>query len=267
MIVRAEGDSLLLVRQADHALLSGSLAAAWGAEPWQAPEPYHSVVVGARLHDLAWTPFDETLARRPDGRPYAFFEVDRVLLTRLYGRGLDAVEALDGYAALLGSLHYTGFFTSHWGWRHRTSSSALQGEEKEAVEAFLGAEAARQRRLRDRLGVDQAQERQLMCNYLWLQLWDRISLDVCRHGFHGWSDDYPAVPASAAPGAAEARLHVELEPGGVCHLEPYPLRGGPFRAAVLAVRVPLAATKEAGALRRAWTAGAGEVIEVSFQPF
>ena len=30
MIIREDGDYLLLVRQADHALLSGSLAAAWG---------------------------------------------------------------------------------------------------------------------------------------------------------------------------------------------------------------------------------------------
>ena len=73
MIVREDGDFLLLVRQADHAFLSGSLAAAWGRAPWVPPEPYHSTVIGARLHDLAWTTFDEALPRRPNGRHYAFF--------------------------------------------------------------------------------------------------------------------------------------------------------------------------------------------------
>src|SRR2546427_696217 len=84
MIVRRDGDDLLLVRQADHALLSGWLAAAWGAPPWQAPEPRDSTVLGARLHDLAWTSFDEALRRRPDGQPFAFTEVDRSTSTGFY---------------------------------------------------------------------------------------------------------------------------------------------------------------------------------------
>ena len=53
MIVRQEGEGLLLVRQADHALLSGWLAAGWGAAPWQAPKPRYSTIIGARLHDLS----------------------------------------------------------------------------------------------------------------------------------------------------------------------------------------------------------------------
>src|SRR5437879_5266424 len=81
VIVGRDGEDLVLVRQADHALLSGWLAAAWGAPPWQRLEPLKSTVVGARLHDLAWTPFDEELHCRPDGQPLAFIEVDRSTTT------------------------------------------------------------------------------------------------------------------------------------------------------------------------------------------
>ncbi|HKF76982.1 MAG TPA: DUF3891 family protein, partial [Candidatus Dormibacteraeota bacterium] len=77
MIVREEAGHLVLVRQSDHALLSGWLAAAWGAPPWTAPPARAAAVVAARLHDLAWTAFDEGLPRRPDGRPLTFFEVAR----------------------------------------------------------------------------------------------------------------------------------------------------------------------------------------------
>jgi hypothetical protein len=266
VIVREDGDDLVLVRQTDHALLSGWLAAAWGAPPWTAPRPYDSTVVGARLHDLAWTTFDEALPCRPDGRPYAFHEVARAISTRLYGHGLDAVEAVDPYAGLLASLHYSGFFTSHWGWRHGHSPPSLEGSEGEAVRRFVEHELGRQRRLRDRLGVDAGMDRELMCNYLWLQLWDRISLDVCRHGFGGWSGEYPAVPAGAEPGAETVRLRVELEPGGVCRLDPYPLLPCPYRARVPAVRVPLAVAGDPGELRRAWRAGGAGAVEVAFHP-
>jgi uncharacterized protein DUF3891 len=266
VVVREDGDTLVLVRQSDHAMLSGWLAAAWGATPWEAPQPYDSTVVAARLHDLAWTSFDESLPRRPDGRPYAFNEVERAISTRLYIGGVDAVEAIDGYAGLICSLHFSGFLTSHWGWQPLGRPSQLEGEEKQVVDAFLAHELDRQRRLRDRLGVDRAQDRQLMCDYFWLQLWDRISLDICRYGFNGHAVDYPAVPLGAQPGAPEARLHLELQPGGTCRLDPYPLLGDPFRTRVPAVRVPLDVVRDTAKLRPVWAAGGGETIDVTFRP-
>lgn len=265
MIVRADGDELVLVRQTDHALLSGWLAAAWGAPPWTPPRPHDACVAAARLHDLPWAAFDETLPCRPDGRPRAFHEVARAVTTRLYTRGLDAVEAIDPYAGLLASLHFSGFFTSHWGWRHGPAP-ALEGEERDAVGTFVGHELARQRRLRDHMGIDAARDRELMCGYFWLQLWDRISLDVCRHGFSGWTGRYPPAPVSVEPGAEVVQLRVDLEPGGVCRLDPYPLLPNPYRARVPAVRVPLAAVPRQDELRRAWRAGGADAIEVTFVP-
>ena len=266
MIVREDAASLLLVRQSDHAMLSGWLAAAWGAPPWQPPEPYDSVVLGARLHDLAWSPFDEALPLRPDGRPYAFFEVARHISTRLYSRGLDAVESLDPYAGLLASLHYTGFFTSHWGWQHWARPTHLEGEEKDAVDGFTAKEAARQGRLRERLGIGRDLDRQLMCAYLWLQLWDRISLDICRHGFGGHAEDYPAVPVSAQPDASSVRLHMELRPDGTCRLDPYPLTTHPYRARIPAVRLPLASLGDRQEVRRLWQTSGADSVGVTFRP-
>ena len=266
MIVRQESEHLVLVRQADHGLLSGWLAGAWGEPPWAVPEPYDSTVVGARLHDLAWTFLDEALPCRSDGRPYAFHEVSRSVTTRLYSRGIDAVEAIDEYAGLLTSLHFSGFLTSHWSWPPVASSVDLATGEREAVTRFLHDESGRQAGLRDRLGVDATLDSQLMCNYFWLQLWDRISLDICRHGFSGWKADYPSTPVGTDAGAEEVRLHIELLPDGVCTLAPYPLRFNPFRARVPAVRVPRTGPGEHTALIHAWRSGGGDAIEVTFRP-
>jgi hypothetical protein len=258
MIVRSEGEDLLLVRQADHALLSGWLAAAWGAPPWQPVEPRDSTVLGARLHDLAWTPFDEQLRLRPDGQPYAFFEVDRSISTSFYLKGLDAVEALDPYAGLLGSLHYSGFYASHWGWQHWARPSSPGP----AVERFLAHELERQARLRHQLGLGTPDERRLACNYFWLQLWDRVSLDICRYGFSGFTESYRPVPVGYAPDTETRQLRIELRSDGVCRLDPYPLRANPYHARIPCVRVPAG-----GDLRRAWLSSGGETIDARFQPF
>jgi hypothetical protein len=265
VIVREEDDHFLLVRQADHALLSGTLAAAWGRPPWEVPEPHAAVVVGARLHDLAWASFDETVPRRADGRPLSFLEVRRSVSTRLYARGIDAVETLNEYAGLLTSLHFSGFFVSHWGWRHGTDVE-LEHEDRKEVTRFLRRERLRQRRLRDRLRIGPGQEEELLkCNYLWLQLWDRISLDVCRHGFTGCSIDYPATPLRTGPGSPWGSLHVELQPGGRCLLDPYPLLSDQLQASIPAVWLPLDEFADPGPLWTAWVTGS-TTIEVVFAP-
>jgi len=257
MIVRREGEGLVLVRQADHALLSGWLAADWGAPPWQAPEPRTPTVLGARLHDLSWTPFDEELPCRPDGQPFAFFEVDRSVSTAFYVRGLDAVESIDPYAGLLGSLHYSGFYTSHWGWRHWAKPASPE----EVLERFVARELERQARLRRQLGLGPEDERRLACNYRWLQLWDRISLDICRFGFSGFAEDYPAVPVGYAPDSETVRLRIELREEGVCRLDPYPLLQNPRSARIPCVRVPAGAD-----LQGAWLTSGAETIDVRFEP-
>lgn len=249
----------MLVRQADHAVLSGQLAALWGQAPWSEVAPRDSVLLGARLHDLAWVAFDERLPRRADGRPYAFFEVSRAIATGLYSRGIAAVEAIDGYAGLLTSLHFTGFYVSHFGWPPFASVESLPDEEREAVAAFLATEHSRQRRLRDRLGLGPGEELGLGTAFRWLQLWDRVSLDVCRRDFDGWEGEYPPAPVSAAPGAPLETLRIHLDPGGRCRLEPYPLRFRPW-----AVRVPAVFVPAGSALEAAWQGSGSDALEVTF---
>src|SRR5205823_5328463 len=117
---------------------------------------------------------------------------------------------------------------SHWGFVHPAQRMAVSEEEQPAIGAFLAAEGARQRRLRERLDLGEGEADQtLRSGYLLLQVWDLLSLDVCRRPFDGWEGTYPAVPPRA-DGEAEVSLQVRLEPGGVCRLSPYPLRVEPL---------------------------------------
>ena len=183
--------------------------------------------------------------------------MDRSTTTGFYTGGLDAVQAIDPYAGLLGSLHYSGFYTSHWGWQHWARPSELEP----VLERFVAHELERQARLRRQLDMGPEDERRLSRNYFWLQLWDRISLDICRFGFSGFAEDYPAVPVGYAADAETVRLRIELREDGVCRLGPYPLVLNPYRARIHCVRVPAGAD-----LERAWLSSGGETIDVKFAP-
>src|SRR5260370_39522504 len=54
MIVQEQGDEIVLIRQTDHAVLSGFLAREWGNELFQRPEPFESLRLAAAEHDNGW---------------------------------------------------------------------------------------------------------------------------------------------------------------------------------------------------------------------
>ena len=53
MIVQEQDDQLILIRQTDHAVLSGFFAREWGNELFQRPEPFESVRLAAGEHEMA----------------------------------------------------------------------------------------------------------------------------------------------------------------------------------------------------------------------
>jgi len=268
VIVRDDGDHLILIRQPDHADLSGQLAAVWGKPPWEVPEPHQSVVVAARLHDQAWHFWDEAPGQREDGRPRSFFEVDRVVTTGLYTHGADAVAAIDAYAGLLVSLHYSGFFHGHWEWTPFATPERFPEPEATALRLFVQDELGRQKSLRARLDLNNASaEARLRAHYEWLQIWDRISLDVCRHDpGAGFEDAYPPVPLTSGTGAESVPLRISIPGPGRCLLAPYPLRRAPFRTAIRAVRLPVTSCGEREAFLQAWRLAEPEAIAVTFEP-
>lgn len=213
MVVReTAGGDVVLIRQNDHARLSGRLAELWGNPPWQVPQPHRQIALGTSLHDLAWVDWDEA-ALLGGERPAPFYAVPRTVTAPMYVRGIDAVERIDAFAGLLASLHYAGLFAGYWGWEPLADIRRLAPEDAAAVAALLDHERARQVRLRGELQPD---ETQLERAYKYLQLWDRISLAICGQGFDSaWETDYPEVDG--------LRLRLRLEPPDRCVLDPYPL--------------------------------------------
>ncbi|QJC51617.1 DUF3891 family protein [Paenibacillus albicereus] len=162
MIVRDGGDSFVLIRQHDHAAVSEQLARALAPELLPPDSLRAGVVYAAAQHDRGWIELDETpIWNDAAGRPYAFEDYPLLPKIAYYRRGIDEVEAVSPYSALLCSLFYQAFFES------------LEGE---ACEAFRSAEQVRQRRLMMNLRADPERTR---LDLLRLQLLDSLSLYVC----------------------------------------------------------------------------------------
>lgn len=181
MIVRYESDHLVLFCQDDHGQVSGQMAAYWGNGDFlPVEEPYRSsVVTAASMHDCGWREADQVVQFRDDGRPYDFVTYPLEARLDVYQRGVNMVEATDPYAAVLCSLHYTGFVQEMRG---------LTGRLSLLVSRYLSVESQRRRRLTERLAdtltpahilPDGRFDERTMHHFALLRLWDLLSLLLC----------------------------------------------------------------------------------------
>src|SRR3982074_19822 len=99
MIVQDQGDELVLIRQTDHAVLSGFFAREWGNELFQRPEPFESLCLAASEHDNGWREWELQPQIDPKTRlPYSFMSIPTDTHIELYQRGIERVVKADRYA-------------------------------------------------------------------------------------------------------------------------------------------------------------------------
>ncbi|MGH7541675.1 MAG: DUF3891 family protein, partial [Gemmatimonadota bacterium] len=235
MLVQHRRDGCLrLFRQHDHALAAGRLAFAWvGLDRDPRPLAFE-VVLATALHDLAWRALDRAPRRDPaTRRPFAFDEYPLADKLEAYRDGLDAMEGVHLYTALLGSLHYTTF-------------PDVRGSALPISREFLASEQERCARLRLRLGYagarDEGIERVrveeapdtpggevgavLDRELDYLRLFDRLSLYLCLTP--------PSAVSDAQPDWIDRLRHLETPDGrllhltwmedDVLHVDPFPFR-------------------------------------------
>lgn len=164
MIVRSTEHEIVLTTQHDHARLSGDIARQLGSF-FQDDRYFEEALVAVYQHDLGWVRLDETpVWNDRTSLPFSF--TDYPLLPKLthYTFGLDQVESMNPYAALLCSMHYCSF-------------SVFQDSAVEACVDFTRHELQRQQRITAGLGLTNRED--LLKQLQLLQLCDRISLYAC----------------------------------------------------------------------------------------
>jgi hypothetical protein len=125
----------------------------------------HATVLAIALHDYAW--LDADLAPRWNPETRSLFGFEKHPLEEretFYSGGLDRIETVHPYAALLGSLHYTTFM------------------KPKRADDFVARESSRQGRLREELGLTASDDERVELDRALLRLFDNLSLFVCLCG-------------------------------------------------------------------------------------
>lgn len=164
MIIRETEREFVMITQHDHARLAGEIASHLEKELFLNDEFLSSALLAIDQHDRGWIALDASPIWNTESRaPYSFMDYPLTPKIDKYQRGIDEVENMNEYAALLCSLHYASFMH-------------IRDSLDEACARFYQHELERQRRITDKLSVPQEV---IQRHFMLLQLCDDISLYVC----------------------------------------------------------------------------------------
>jgi Protein of unknown function (DUF3891) len=232
MIVRTEGDQLLLVRQVDHQFLAGRLAEAWGAAPLARPSD--AAIRATFAHDEGWRFWEEN--PRVDPRthvPYQFTEVPVAEHLAFYREGVEAAVAKDLYAGLLVNMHCVGLYNGRYGKVDGPAPRQRPPQDQAVITKLTSELEEQQARLREQLQLA-ADEPSLWRDYTLLQLFDLLSLYLCQGA--AWELMLRPIPLVPPGEPSEVKLR-PLDSTTVA-ASPYPFRPDSLQANVAVRMVP-----------------------------
>jgi Protein of unknown function (DUF3891) len=240
MIVQEEGDQLILIRQTDHAVLSGFFAREWGNELFRRPEPFESLLLAASEHDNGWRDWELQPKIDPKTRlPYSFMSLPTEEHMQLYQSGIERVVKSDRYAALLVSMHAAGLYDRTRATIPGFSAKYVKSTEAELVNGFLQGLKLQQLRLKvdlrsDAAIKDRVQDKLLEGNARRLEALDRLSLYFCMSSV---PHDATIEGVPVDDHGSEVDWELRTDGPNDVSLGPYPFRREPLRVSILTRRV------------------------------
>jgi Protein of unknown function (DUF3891) len=258
MIIQEQDDQLILIRQSDHAVLSGFFAREWGNAQVTRPEPFASFCLAAGEHDNGWHEWELMPAIDPATfSPYSFMSVPTEEHIALYQRGIERIVKADLYAGLLVCMHCALLYDRTRATMPGYSAKYIRSNEVHATNDFVQRLRLQQLRLKVDLRSNPAtkpftEEKVLNANFERLEALDRLSLYFCmgaredatiegvpfddQGALADWevSPERPSAAQAqraAAPGRRTANQTEFL-------LAPYPFRRDPLNFSVIGRRIP-----------------------------
>lgn len=233
-------DPTIVIRQTDHAFLSGFFAREWGNDSFTRPEPFTSFCLAASEHDNGWQEWE--LAPGVDPRtfaPYTFMTVPTEEHIPLYQRGIDRILKADLYAGILVVSHCMGLYDRARATIPGYSAKYVKSQEQHVANDFVQRLRLQQLRLKVDLRNNPAtkpftDERLIKANVQRLEALDRLSLYFCL----GAAEDttIEAVPTDDDGGEVDWDLRPADQ--NQFTLNPFPFRRDPLEFAILARRIP-----------------------------
>jgi len=231
---------MIVIRQTDHAFLSGYFAREWGNEIYSRPEPFPSFCLATAEHDNGWQEWE--LSPSVDQKtftPYSFMTIPTEEHVSLYQRGIDRIVKVDLYAGLLVSAHCMSLYDRARATIPGYSAKYVKAPEQHVANDFVQRLRLQQLRLKVDLRNDPVtrpfvDDNLIKFNCQRLEALDRLSLYFCL----GVAEDtsIEAVPLNDAG----KEVDWEVRPAGSNQftIYPYPFRRDPLEFAILARRIP-----------------------------
>ncbi|RIW34655.1 DUF3891 family protein [Bacillus salacetis] len=163
MIIRETTESYIMIKQHDHAHISGEIIKHFNTGLITSGESIEDVIYAAYQHDRSWIGLDDTpIWNDRSDIPFAFSDYPLLPKLAFYKIGLDEIEECNAYAALLCSMHFCSFFS--------------QSTDKDCIQ-FLKEETKRQSKIRKQFpAIDVTLLQQ---HFRLLQYSDNLSLYLC----------------------------------------------------------------------------------------
>jgi hypothetical protein len=233
VIVRDEGDTLLLITQPDHARLARDIVAAIKTEPALASAARETILFATREHDNGWIEVDaEPTIDSATGRPCDFIAGPAWVKHELWPRGVSRAAHTDPRAGALIAQHAVTVYAYR----------ALEPE----WQPFFGPITAMRDELLDQIGARHGALRAAFDDeYRCVRLGDSFSLQFC----NGWTKPQETFGYKA-----------ELE-GRSLVISPDPFKGASVPLRVMARRVPARPYTSDADLRRALAQAIPEFLE------
>jgi hypothetical protein len=255
MIVQQHGDPMVVIRQTDHAFLSGFFAREWGNEVFERPEPFASFCLAAAEHDNGWQEWELLPGVDPKTfAPHTFMTVPTDEHIALYQRGIERAVRADLYAGMLIVGHCMNLYDRARATMPGYSAKYVKSHEQHLAADFVQRLRLQQLRLKVDLRNDPAMrpftdESRIKANQQRLDVLDRLSLYFCLG--EGGNITIEDVPVSE-----QSEVDWQLREVGENRytLEPYPFRREPLEFALLERRIPKRRYMDEGDLQNVLTA-------------
>jgi Protein of unknown function (DUF3891) len=240
VIIQQQNDPMIVIRQTDHAFLTGFFAREWGNERFSKPEPFSCFCLGAAEHDNGWREWELGAGVDPKTfMPYSFMTVPTEEHIALYQRGIDRIVKVDLYAGLLVTAHCMGLYDRTRATIPGYSAKYIKSQEQHVANDFVQRLRLQQLRLKVDLRNDPAMksyidDKLIKINSQRLEALDRLSLYFCMGVEENTTIE--AVPVDDEGNEVDWAVRA-IGPKQVT-IDPYPFRRDPLEIAILARRVP-----------------------------
>lgn len=255
MIVQQHGDPIEVIRQTDHAFLSGFFAREWGNEVFERPEPFASFCLAAAEHDNGWQEWEMLPGVDPKTfAPHTFMTVPTDEHIALYQRGIERAVRADLYTGMLIVGHCMNLYDRARATMPGYSAKYVRSHEQHLAADFVQRLRLQQLRLKVDLRNDPAMrpftdESRIKANQQRLDALDRLSLYFCL----GEGGD---ITIEDVPVSEQSEVDWQLREVGENRytLDPYPFRREPLEFALLERRIPKRRYMDEGDLQKVLTA-------------